>query len=84
MGDARHRGFDDVAVLDRALDDLQPRLGLQLPVVAQRADGDGALVARGEQAADEGLPDLAGRAGDQDQGRGLHGRDQNACPATSA
>ena len=40
MGDALGRGIDDVAAVDRARDDLEPRLRFQQPVVAQRSDPD--------------------------------------------
>jgi hypothetical protein len=38
--DALGGGVDDVAAVHRALDDLEPRLGLEQPVVAQRSDPD--------------------------------------------
>ena len=40
MGDALGRGVDDVAAVDRARDNLEPRRRLQQPVVAQRSDRD--------------------------------------------
>ena len=74
MGDALGSGVDDVAAVDRARDNLEPRRRLQQPVVAQRSDPDPGepLVARGEHPPDERLADLAGRAGDQDQRRLVH------------
>ena len=74
MCDALDGGVDDVAAVDRALDNLEPRLGLQQPVVAQRSDPDPRelFIARGEHPSDEGPADLAGRARDQDQRLRLH------------
>ena len=40
LGGALSGGIHDVAVLDRARDDLEPRFRLQQPVVAQRSDRD--------------------------------------------
>ena len=40
LGGALGGGIHDVAVVDRARDDLEPRFRLQQPVVAQRSDRD--------------------------------------------
>ena len=64
----------DLAVLDRACHHLQARTRLELPVVAERPDGEPGetLIRRVQQPRDESLSDLAGRAGDQDSSRVAH------------
>ena len=73
----RHTGdglLGDLAVLDRARHHLQAGARLELAVVAQRphVEAGETLIRPAEQAGDESLSDLSGRARDQDSSRAAH------------
>ena len=77
-----HRRLDGRALVDRSGHDLQPRTRLQDAVMAQRPDREPgqALIAGCEQPADERLPDLARRAGNQNPLHVCHDQIMNRWP----